>query len=39
LGTFFLGIVGEEKWEEMEEEWRDLSQGGGKGGIGTMLML
>ena len=25
FGKFFLGMVGDEKGKEMEEEWRDLS--------------
>jgi hypothetical protein len=39
LGKFFLGMVDEEKSEEMEEEWRDLSHGEGRGGIGHCCIL
>ena len=39
FGKFFLGMAREEKREETEEEWRDLDQGRGKGGIGTMRLM
>jgi len=39
FGKFFLGMAREEKREETEEKWRDLDQGRGKGGIGTMRLM
>ena len=35
FGKFFLGMAR----EETEEKWRDLDQGRGKGGIGTMRLM
>ncbi len=39
FGKFFLGMASEENREETEEECRDLDQGRGKGGIGTMRLM
>ncbi len=39
FGKFFPGMASEENREEMEEECRDLDQGRGKEGIGTMWLM